>query len=425
MTDLEKQVFQNTVDIEALQKFVDYKPPDKPPIDPPVGAPKAVEVLVFEQTEVGVKSVNVQIGKFENVDAVVYEFWQGSTRVGISNGGVPIPLKPRDLENDQTTKFPFPLPDASFMSLLTMRVIASNKDSVLKPVSEAKVILHAAEPPDVIDPPDKPNPDDYDYVVQGLEGLSKLNNISEKSRILVKKIQNEKITRSLIIDQFVNCLVEAEEGQRMTGEHLANGQDIKVWFENNQRTKFLGFEAYMMPHDAFVLRGNIECQFKLKSTYSWLSGVRTEGGNVSNKLELICTDARQSHGNGDSDADGVSLSHPTDADNEVHDSVFEYNADDGGDAWLSKDTRFVRTVSRNNGMNRNGQRLGNGNGFKLGGRNQGGTASCFDCEASHNLANGFDTNTGTGAHEIVRCFGEGNRGNLYAIYNKGKVIDPR
>lgn len=71
------------------------------------------------------------------------------------------------------------------------------------------------------------------------------------------------------------------------------------------------------------------------------------------------------------------------------------NADDGFDLWLGTDTTIRRSWAIGNGYGPQGNEVGDGDGFKLGGGDVSGDHVVTRCVAYDNLTRGFDTNGAT------------------------------
>lgn len=181
--------------------------------------------------------------------------------------------------------------------------------------------------------------------------------------------------------------------------------------ERTQRIRLLGVR-HVVVRNLVVRNSPTEGIFLMASHDVVISHVRSHHNRASGILSMLGDRNLFAfvvvHDNVDwpfgSNADGISIS--SGDSNRIDHCVAFANSDDGVDTWLSTNTLVERCLSFDNG------RLGgDGNGFKLGGRNQPVGTVVRDSIAFGNRVDGFDYNSGRGVQfDNNTAFGNGRYG---------------
>jgi regulation of enolase protein 1 (concanavalin A-like superfamily) len=186
-----------------------------------------------------------------------------------------------------------------------------------------------------------------------------------------------------------------------------SGENQRVRFSNASHNVFRNFVVRNSPQEGIFMHGSHENVISnIISHNNSINGLLTMEGNNNLITKFIAFDNYSPGRAGD--ADGISIS--TGNGNRIIDCVAFGNSDDGVDTWLSTNTVIENCVSFGNGYH-NGQEVGDGNGFKAGGRSNNANTIIRNSIAFNNRANGFDFNSGRNVtFDNNTAFGNGRHG---------------
>lgn len=169
-----------------------------------------------------------------------------------------------------------------------------------------------------------------------------------------------------------------------------SGESQRVRFSNVQHVTLRNFVVRNSPQEGvFMYNSHENTVSNIISHNNSINGLLTMGGNNNLITKFIAYDNYSAGRAGD--ADGISIS--TGDGNRIIDCISFNNSDDGVDTWLSTNSVIENCVSFSNGYH-NGQVVGDGNGFKAGGRSNNANTIIRNSVAFDNRANGFDFNSG-------------------------------
>jgi regulation of enolase protein 1 (concanavalin A-like superfamily) len=169
-----------------------------------------------------------------------------------------------------------------------------------------------------------------------------------------------------------------------------SGESQRVRFSNVRHVTMRNFVVRNSPQEGVFMQNSHENTVSnIISHNNAINGFLTMGGNNNLITRFIAYDNYSASRAGD--ADGISIS--TGDGNRIIDCIAFNNSDDGVDTWLSTNSVIENCVSFNNGYH-NGQVVGDGNGFKAGGRSNNANTIIRNSIAFNNRANGFDFNSG-------------------------------
>jgi parallel beta-helix repeat protein len=169
-----------------------------------------------------------------------------------------------------------------------------------------------------------------------------------------------------------------------------SGESQRVRFSSVRHNILRNFVVRNSPQEGIFMHSSHENTISnIISHNNAINGLLTMEGNNNLITKFIAFDNYSARRAGD--ADGISIS--TGDGNRIVDCMAFGNSDDGIDTWLSTNSVIENCVSFGNGYH-NGQEVGDGNGFKAGGRSNNANTIIRNSVAFNNRANGFDFNSG-------------------------------
>ncbi|KAK6581646.1 hypothetical protein PZA11_005343 [Diplocarpon coronariae] len=173
--------------------------------------------------------------------------------------------------------------------------------------------------------------------------------------------------------------------------------------------RIYGLELINGPYGLYALDSSNNMYERLVTRDNYETGLQIQGASAKNVVLYL-----DSHGNRDprkngESADGLAIKEGTGAGNLIKGARLWNNVDDGLDFWEFKSGITIEdTIAWGNGVNRWGFSpfTGDGNGFKLGGGNDGEIGAADhdirNCIAFSNAAKGFTDNSQTGRFTFSR-----------------------
>ncbi|MDP4182007.1 MAG: right-handed parallel beta-helix repeat-containing protein [Bacillota bacterium] len=166
----------------------------------------------------------------------------------------------------------------------------------------------------------------------------------------------------------------------------------------------------------------IDCKF----TNNGDSGVQVDN-DANNNIFIRCySSGNFDTGSNGGNADGFAVKLHCGAGNAFDSCIAEGNSDDGWDFYAAHGVvKLFNCIARSNG-----KADGNGNGFKVGGvdNKTSGVDAHIDpldhilvnCTSENNLSKGYDRNNNSGAIQMIKCNGSGNKAGNFSMPYSGK-----
>jgi len=166
-----------------------------------------------------------------------------------------------------------------------------------------------------------------------------------------------------------------------------------IVIENSEHLRFESLEIARSPNRGIRITGsssNITLR-DLDVHQNGHAGI-TITNSESNRLVGVVSHDNYDEESFGNNADGVQVTGEGSADNLLRQVRTYRNSDDGVDLYQSTGTTIEDSISWNNGVGPDGNRRGDGNGFKLGGGTLSGGNTVIRCLAYSNEHRGFDYN---------------------------------